>query len=210
MGLLATQLQNRCTLCRMYAIDDGFLCQACDADFDFSAKQFTLHSTQNPLSVYFATFYDTITQAAISAFKDHENIQTLPFLFHVLYRLSEHLNLPDDTVILPVPTTQDRLLERGFFPVGILAQYLSSLTGFALYDGVSRPFDGVRQRGLSKVERLDNVNNAFVLEYLPQSNHVLLFDDVSTTGATFKAIAALFEQSDIRLFAACVAHGHAQ
>lgn len=212
LGLWATRLQNKCTLCRLNPIDDGFLCQACNEDFDWQSKSFVVPSSGHSaeLVVHFATFYNDILKTTLTAFKDQGTLETLPFLFHTLYRLAEQLQLPNDTLILPVPTTKGRLNERGFFPVGILAKYLSGLTGFGLYQGVSRPSESVRQRGLNKAERLTNLNNAFVLEYLPSSQNILIFDDVSTTGATFGAIAEVFEGYHLNLYAACIAHGNSK
>lgn len=209
LGLTATSIKSVCVLCAINPIFDGFLCQACDESFDWQTKTFSLNNDHDTLQVFFASFYEGITKNALSQFKDHENLQTLPFLYHSLYRLSQSLELPDDTLILPVPTTKGRLSERGFYPVGVLAKYLSALTGFAIYTGVSRPAESQKQRGLDRSQRLTNLTHAFVMDYPPDSRSILIFDDVATTGATFRAVAQAFFGMDVALTAACIAHGRA-
>ena len=49
--------------------------------------------------------------------------------------------------------------------------------------------DTVSQQGLSRAERLTNLNDAFVRVEIPPVRHLLLFDDVATTGASLQALA---------------------
>ncbi len=164
------------------------------------------------LRVQPATYYMPPMNYAITGFKDREDVFGLPYLIHGLSHLSEYLqDLPDDTVILPVPTTNRRLVDRGFSPVHILVQYLSALTGFALYDGVVRVVDGINQRKLDRQARMQNVKSVFKLSYPTQASHIVLFDDVSTTGSTLASMAECIWQQDEdkQIFAVCLAHGHA-
>lgn len=130
-------------------------------------------------------------------------------MFHALYVKSlefENKFEQNQVAVLAVPTTKQRLATRGFYPVGILAQYFCYLTGFTFYEGVSRHKDGTHQRGLERSERLSNIKDAFVMDYPPSHSRVILFDDVCTTGATFGALAQVFS-SDIEVSAVCLAHG---
>ena len=44
------------------------------------------------------------------------------------------------------------------------------------------------QQGLTRAERLSNLNNAFAVIEKPPVKRLLLFDDVATTGASLQAL----------------------
>lgn len=212
-GLALARLSKICQACHVYPVFKGYLCQGCLADTHWLPPKLAikLENGLPKLSVQPATYYDGVMRQAISSFKDYENTLVLPYLVHGLHELAEsvaHYN-PYDTVILPTPTTKGRLSERGFDPVSILAVQLSQLTAFDLYHGVVRRGEQMHQRGLDRQERLSNLTEAFVLEYLPDASCVVLFDDVATTGATLKALATTLLNANpaLTVCALCLAHG---
>jgi len=91
-------------------------------------------------------------------------------------------------VVVPVPTTPRRLRERGFNPARLLALSVAERLEIPLLDALERPREGRRQVGLPASERAANVRDAFVsagaLAGSLNHQHVLLVDDVLTTGAT--------------------------
>lgn len=204
-GVILAERLGVCVLCRSAPIEMGLLCQGCDDDMVWLPPAFEV---TDELMVQSATFYDGAMAGAIGAFKDHERLDALPLLVHAIAKLAE-LVTELDAVILPIPTTHNRLIERGFYPVGILAQYLSQMSGLPLYQGVTRPKEGEHQRYLDKENRLNNLMGAFVLEYPPPSDTVILFDDVSTTGATFAEVAGVLWADDptLTICGLCLAHG---
>ncbi|MDT8341820.1 MAG: ComF family protein [Longimicrobiales bacterium] len=90
--------------------------------------------------------------------------------------------------VVPVPTTPARLRERGFNPAALLARGLAAYLRVSLVETLRRPREAPRQVGLQPAERAANVRDAFVLDGARigslQQTHVLLVDDVLTTGAT--------------------------
>lgn len=208
-GVALAQALSVCVLCQCQPISEGVLCEGCEADIAWLPDPFVIDVNEQEVPVQMASFYTGVVAGAISAFKDKERLDALPFLVHCVAKLADGLANVDDAVILPIPTTDDRLVERGFYPVGILAQYLSAMTGFELYGGVVRVVDGVRQRGLDRQARLSNLSGAFALDYLPDVQTVILFDDVSTTGATFLEVATVLLDANpaLTIVAVCLAHG---
>lgn len=209
-GLWLKSSANRCVLCRMRPIEVGYLCQDCDQDLMWLPPAFELSCGAKSLTVQPASTYHTVMAQAILSFKEQEQLTTLPFLVHALAKLGERLDLPAKTLIVPMPTTQKRLVQRGFYPVGILARYLSALTGYACYQGVVRFGEQVQQRKLDRSERLHNLLHAFSVVKPPTSRSLLLFDDVATTGATLTSLADCLWAYDpnLHLTAVCLAHGH--
>lgn len=102
------------------------------------------------------------------------------------------LPLPDDvdreaSTVVPVPITPARERERGYNQAGLLAQELAHTTGRRCLPGaLLRVRSNATQTTLHPDERRTNVAGAFGPGDVAtlQGEHVLLVDDVWTTGAT--------------------------
>ncbi len=96
--------------------------------------------------------------------------------------------LPD--VIIPIPLHRRRFLERGFNQSDMLAAGIAQVTHIPLAkDILERSGYTKTQTGLDREKRFDNVSNAFKVQPSAtlQGKHVLLVDDILTTGATLYA-----------------------
>ncbi|MDE4454483.1 ComF family protein [Psychrobacter sp. DAB_AL62B] len=141
------------------------------------------------LTIQAATYYDYPIRQAIRAFKHHEDMTKLPLLLYAIRQLPRpHGCHYDNSIIVAMPTTNQRLIKRGFDPVSILTAQLSKHWQIPLWQGVERIDDTVSQQGLTRAERLSNLNNAFALIEQPPVKRLLLFDDVATTGASLQAL----------------------
>jgi len=93
--------------------------------------------------------------------------------------------------VIPMPLSLERLAQRGFNQSLMLAKNLSpQLTRF---DVLMRLRDTPSQRGLPRRERLNNLQGAFAINPLQaaslRNQHVVLVDDVMTTGASLQMAA---------------------
>lgn len=91
-------------------------------------------------------------------------------------------------IIVPVPTTRARLRQRGYNQAELVARALARLASCECVDALSRAASVATQTTLQPVARRANVAGAFsgnhrYAERLPGA-HVVLVDDVLTTGAT--------------------------
>lgn len=92
--------------------------------------------------------------------------------------------------ISPVPLHAERRRQRGYDQAELLARGLSSRTNIPLrLDLVERTRQTRAQVGLNAAQRQANVHNAFAAGSQCTNLHVLLIDDVCTTGATMAACA---------------------
>ena len=101
--------------------------------------------------------------------------------------------LPEDaatetTMCVPVPTSAARLRQRGYNQAGLIAESLAARTGRTFSTVLRRGQSAVSQIALQPAARGANVAGAFAVEPAAartlHRQHVLLVDDVMTTGAT--------------------------
>ena len=95
-------------------------------------------------------------------------------------------------MIVPVPLHRRRLRQRGFNQAALLAYELSARADLAVDDTtLIRHRATASQVGLDIEQRKNNVQDAFECTTGKLVNrHILLIDDVYTTGSTLEACAA--------------------
>ncbi len=151
-------------------------CAACDA----SPRPFT--------RAIAACDYAFPWNGLMQAFKSQRQLDLAPAWAALLdraVRSSEaHGNL-----LLPVPASTRRLRERGFNPAWEIGRRLARLRSMPAYATVlQRVCDTPTQRGLTQTERIANVRGVFTVPTRHvdrvRGRHVVLVDDVMTTGAT--------------------------
>jgi ComF family protein len=96
-------------------------------------------------------------------------------------------------LVVPVPTTDRRLRERGYNQAELLARAFARATDRTTICALRRGPGASSQTALQPVARLANVAGAFAPEHGTMADiageHVVLVDDVLTTGATVTACA---------------------
>jgi ComF family protein len=114
----------------------------------------------------------------------------------VMARAMAAVHLPADVAaetrwVVPVPTTATRLRQRGYNQAEILARALAAVTGRTVLQSLRRGSGVSSQTALQPAARLANVAGAFVAVDTTEASiggeHLLLVDDVLTTGATVSA-----------------------
>lgn len=105
--------------------------------------------------------------------------------------------------IVPVPLHPKRERARGFNQALEIARGVSEVTGMEVMEDVLvRVKDNVSQTGKSATERRENVAGVFKAGNVARirGRHVLLLDDVITTGATVGACLRVLEQEEGAVF----------
>lgn len=96
-------------------------------------------------------------------------------------------------VVTPVPTTDRRLRARGYNQAALLAGALARALDLRLLETLRRTRGGATQVALHPSQRRANVKGVFAVREAVSAHvegaHVLLVDDVLTTGATAGAAA---------------------
>ncbi len=153
--------------------DDG--CAACPATLPRFATVVRLGPYGRPL------------RSIVQELKYHKREQMLDRLGEMLAQaLRSQTEFEQFDVILPVPMHWRRRIVRGFDHARTLARSLSGQLDLPVGDELIRVRPTGPQVRLSRTQRIENVHGAFAIASAAtiEGAHVLLVDDVTTTGAT--------------------------
>lgn len=169
-----------------YEISGDMLCGNCIA----SPPPFT-----RGISVF---QYDDASRHMVLAFKHADRTDRAPAFANWMSRAATDI-LGDDVIIAPVPLHPKRLRSRRYNQSALLAQNIAKIKGHRVApDLLTRGRDTASQGGKSPKARFRNVKGAFSIhpkwQNLIDGEHILLIDDVFTTGATLSECAACLLQ----------------
>ncbi len=118
----------------------------------------------------------------------------------------QNLNWQVD-LIVPIPLGKQRIRERGYNQVAMIAKPLALGLGLQYSEKVLlRRKETRTQVGLTREERHKNVHDAFQADPGVKGRSVLVMDDVSTTGSTLSSSAdALYAAGARNVYALTVA-----
>lgn len=140
--------------------------------------------------------YEGLVRDLIQRFKYGRDQSLVRPLGHLLARGLDDCRLSGKffDAVVPVPLHPLREREREFNQSGLLARFLAKRSGIPFAEPLRRSRPTAPQAGFDRDARMKNLAGAFDLRKgvkLPPDALLLLVDDVSTTGATLDACAAV-------------------
>lgn len=108
-------------------------------------------------------------------------------------------DLSDVDIIVPVPLHPVKERKRGYNQSEFIAKGISAATGFVVdADIINRQEYDESQTKKDRYSRWENVQGRFVLKESAkvQNKHILIVDDVITSGSTAESVAAAFENAE--------------
>lgn len=107
------------------------------------------------------------------------------------------LQSPGCDRIVPVPLHPTRKRERGFNQAQILAELLARRSGILLADCMKRTRYTTTQTLFDRQQRIENLRGAFEMRqhWDVRNLHLLLIDDVFTTGSTVNECARVLRDA---------------
>jgi ComF family protein len=111
-------------------------------------------------------------------------------------------------MIVPVPLHPARERERGFNQAGLLAELFARQAAVPLHPALKRVRYTRTQTAYDRAERMENLRDAFRLRknMNVRELHVLLIDDVLTTGSTLSECARVLKKAGaVSVYAATAA-----
>ena len=171
------------------------ICTGCFADLPWNASP--VSPTPGIFESSIAVLhYSFPIDVAIKALKFRRKLFYGPALAEVLC-VAKPLLPPGIDAVLPVPLHWRRKAMRGFNQATEIAQPIATSLGVPLVRNVRRKRATPFQSGLDAAERARNLRRAFMITRPASYTHILIVDDVVTTGATAQALASLLLASGV-------------
>ena len=211
--------KSQCVLCDSKVGGKISLCSDCRAELaivDYSCEACALPLVNNesgslcgqciaqaPVADYAINLFQYISPVdyLISQMKFHQQFSVVAVLADLLKTHVNNIDLahgfPD--AFLPVPLHKKRLVKRGFNQALEIIKPLAIEKDIPiLLDVISRTKETRPQTNLNKVERKSNMSGCFTLNKCPEMSHIVIVDDVVTTGATTNELAKLLKKSGVK------------
>ena len=177
------------------------LCYKCSAHLSDSGAPVITFCRQCDEQLYDAARAVGIYENALAA--SVVELKTAPFVAKTLrdsfVEAFYHSDFSDADLIIPVPLSKKRLIERGFNQAATLAEILARETRIKIdaKSLVRRVHTPMHRAGMDKKARLMTVKDAFAVkraEFI-KDRKILLVDDVFTSGATASACAKVLKKA---------------
>ncbi|MDD4278721.1 MAG: ComF family protein [Candidatus Sumerlaeales bacterium] len=157
---------------------------------------------QSNTSIGIACYHEGPARTLIHQFKYRKYEYLARFMAqHMSEVLPPTRNAPFQ-MLIPVPLWKSRQRDRGFNQAELLTKELLKITGIPSYANILiRTRNTPTQTALSRKQRKENVKGAFaiannnVAPALIRGAHILLVDDVCTTGATLDECAFVLKKA---------------
>lgn len=205
-------LPHTCILCANKSKRHQDLCLACEKKLPFiingcryCGKPLSENikicgqclSNKQPFSATFALFsYEEPIAKLITDLKFHQQLVNAKILGELMVKYLKFCSKPE--LIIPVPLHQKRLQERGFNQSLEIARYIAKKTIIPLdYKNCVRVKHTKAQASIPANKRAKNVKNAFQIKTIIRAKHVVIVDDVVTTGSTVSELSKTLLQSGI-------------
>ncbi len=155
----------------------ALLCKACRVDLD------ALRRPEAGRTVRSLWRHDGVARQLVIGLKHGCVGDCAEVLAEGIAETVRHMGIPDNTVLTWVTMPEERLRERGIDHGRLLCEAVARQLGLPVRQLLGRRGDAHTQQGLTRAQRLANLDGTFTCnENL--NGPVLLIDDVMTTGAT--------------------------
>ena len=192
-----------CTCARHLLKEEKFLCFICLNDLPYTGF---IEMPQNPVQ---DIFYSRVKVNRAASYLEFEKGNKTQLILHELkYRSNPEIGnyfgeiigsemkdsslYNDIDAIIPVPIHKSKLESRGYNQSEYIADGISKATNIQVIDReVIRVKNSVSQTKKGRYERWENVQSIFRLkpDRIKSAKHLLLVDDVVTTGATLESLS---------------------
>lgn len=190
----AVLFPNRCPFCDGICGGADYGHETCFAELPFLKEPPEVPAGLSAL--YAVCSYEGTARQAVIKYKAGSYVYSAEaFAVLMIEQLGEDIRRAD--AIVPVPSTIDSFLDRGYTPGGKLAALISLRSGIPVKRALVTSPKKTNQKLLGAQQRRENAKGAFRLKKHADltGKRVLLIDDVCTTGSTLSACAELLKKA---------------
>lgn len=171
------------------------LCERCMDSLIFEPHVREIEDLKVCVAMYYSPH--SILEKLIKPFKyNHQKDIYRLFVPH-MNRALKLIFSPEEIILVPVPLHKNRELERGYNQSEILANYLGRKNGVKVIKLIERAKNTEKQSlTKNRVEREENMKDAFkVVKNIPKDGHLVLVDDIVTSGSTLLACKKILREA---------------
>lgn len=211
--LVALFFPNYCIHCKTKLLkQEEWLCTTCFVNlpqipYDADANTFMAQKLYGEVPILYAfALYKFRAGNAVQHLIHHLKYKNSPAIGEMLGKicgtqLVQNMRQHSFDSIIPVPLHPDKIRHRGYNQSDYFAKGLAIALNLPWYNQcIHRIKKTATQTKKNKIERMENLQDAFLVVDIDsiRDQHVLLVDDVITTGATIKACAAALFMAGVK------------
>lgn len=196
---------NRCGMCGCEIPYDEYFCNTCVKLFSPAAKAVI------PDVDHFTAFavYDSFGKFFAGRFKNNSDGYAVSGAAYLIYKAlvkDREINLNGIEIITYVPMRKRDMYRRGYNQCRLIANEVAQLSDRPCVGLLKKIRDTKPQKLLKAAERPANVKGAFccIKEKAVKGRHILIVDDISTTGSTLSEAARILKQAGAETVSAAV------
>ncbi len=224
--LLSFFFPNTCIICDKSIKWNRYACEACKTDIYYIGRNSVCKTCYAPIpegevqcgacilrppqyeKLVSCVYFKDGIRTALHRYKFRGRSDLHSSFSNLLIERLKDIGCTDFDAVVPVPLSKERFRERGYNQSGLIAKDIASHFG-AIYnkEAIFRKRHTGRQSELAHKYREANVRGAFSLgnaEALA-GKHILLIDDIFTTGSTLREVSRVLSKSGCRITAATIA-----
>ena len=145
---------------------------------------------------------ESIVQLLITELKYHQNKKAGWMLGRLMGNyIQEKMSQQNIDFLIPIPITPFKKKKRNYNQAILLCEGIQSITGIPILEDVLlKPYSSDSQTHKDRIKRMETIGQSFVVEqaWKLSNKHILLIDDVLTTGATLEAAASILDGYDLK------------
>jgi ComF family protein len=180
----------QCSTCALPLAHSALLCGGCLQKRPVFDQVYSPYLYQAPLSNLILQFKQKSDFFAGQALAD------IWCMAIKLQMTQQHTPLPD--MITAVPLHWRKQGQRGFNQSAFFASIIHQKLNIPLFTDVKRTRSAAEQKQLGRTRRLKNLKHSFTVTGRLNNAHVVIIDDVMTTGATASALTIALKKAGAR------------
>lgn len=162
------------------------MCPKCYAELSYSNLQ--PNRIIKGINIYSCGIYEKTLQKLIRGLKYHKQRELAFYLAKFMYEYWSQIGDKRDFQVVPTPMHPKRIKKRKYNHMNLVVEEFCKLSGLTPnYELIKRVKDTKPQYKLTRLQRLENLKDAFQVDSSKDLNKpILILDDICTTGATFE------------------------